>query len=109
VKFKFNVIEVVESPVADVYATPRVQLLIPEVIPAELTNSFVVTVGRTFVPYEPEPLEERENHMLPLVEVVPTAVAEIASVPGTAAFTVENEVAGAVITRAITPVESPIA
>jgi hypothetical protein len=109
VKFKFNVIEVVESPVADVYSTPRVQLLIPEVMPTELTNSFAVTVGRTFVPYEPEPLEERENHMVPLVEVVPTAVEEIAAVPGIAAFAVANDPAGAEITRARTPVESPIA
>jgi hypothetical protein len=47
--------------------------------------------------------------MLPLVEVVPTAVEEIAAVPGIADFCVENDPAGAEITRARTPVESPIA
>jgi hypothetical protein len=108
-KFKFNVIEVVESPVADVYSTPRAQLLIPEVMPTELTNALAVVVGRRSVPYEPEPLEARVNHKFPVVEVVPATVEEIASVPGTAAFAVENEVAGAEITRARTPVESPIA
>jgi hypothetical protein len=109
VKFKFNVIEDVESPVADVYSIPRVQLLIELVVPAALTHGPVVTVGSTLVPYEPEPLAARENHIDPLVDVVPTAVDEIAAVPGTADFCVENDVAGAEITRAITPVESPTA
>jgi hypothetical protein len=107
VKFKFNVNEVVESPVADVYSTPRVQLLIPAVVPSVDTNALVP--APTLVPYEPEPLEARVNQMFVNVVVVSVDTEEIASVPGTAAFVVENEVAGAEITRAITPVESPIA
>jgi hypothetical protein len=54
--------------------------------------------------YEPEPEEAADHQNLAFV----AAVEEMASVPGTAAFAVANEVDGADVTRARTVTESPI-
>ena len=56
-------------------------------------------------PGAPEP--EGPATQLKLLQVA--AVDEIEGVPGTAAFAVENEVAGAEVTRAPTMIESPTA
>jgi len=93
--FKFNVIEVVESPVVEVYSVAAVQ---PRVL-APYTLEIVP------VPYEPEP-DAGEAH----VKLLAVAVsANTAATPGVADFGVAKEVAGAVITRAPTVIVSPIA
>jgi len=62
----------------------------------------VLLVSALIVPYFPEPLAA-----LPHWNVVELGVdEEIAAVPGTALFDVANEVAGAVVTRAPTMIES---
>jgi hypothetical protein len=55
--------------------------------------------------YEPDPEEAADHQKL----VAEAADEEMASVPGTAAFAVANEVDGADVTRARTVTESPIA
>ena len=60
VKFKFNVIELTESPVADASVAPRAQLLTPDVVPSVDTVP-EVTDGSIFVPYDPEPLAALEK------------------------------------------------
>jgi hypothetical protein len=69
-------------------------------------SSEVPSESVPIVPYEPEP-EEALLHQIPFED--DAGVEEIASVPGTADFLVENDVAGAEVTRARTVNVSPIA
>jgi len=63
----------------------------------------VLFTGVASVPNEPEPLEAFAQ----VKAVADGVVDEIAAVPGTAAFDVANEPAGAEVTRAPTMIESP--
>jgi len=106
VKLSVNDCVAVESPVALTYAVEVVQLCTPgcaagRLSPAELCSTPLTEV----LPYEPLP----DAALAQPKPVKVDAEEEIAGVPGTAPFEVANDVAGALVTRAPTIIESPIA